>query len=173
MAFAAIFDAPCPVYWMPCTTRTNIGEVGEYGTYYRFVQKEILPYLSEKLQNFFLFMLDKKQSHEWFSYLNKKSDAGLLNKFGEETRHMWCTAGFIHSANKKITDNGEIVPYRSENNSVFSFVPVKISCDDIGYVDWKIDKKVGNRFIFHVNNTTDYQQAVTLAMKTLLMKLPG
>jgi hypothetical protein len=173
LAFAAIFDAPCPVYWMPCTTRTNIGEVGEYGTYYRFVQKEILPFLSEKLQNFFLFMFDKKESHEWFSCLNKKPDSELLNKFSDEVRHMWCTAGFIHSANKKVTSEGQIVPLGSEKKSVFSFLPIKVSCDDIGYVDWKIDKKAGTRFIFHVDITTDYQKAITRAMKTLLTKLPG
>ncbi len=173
LAFAAIFDAPCPVYWMPCTTRTNIGEVGEYGTYYRFVQKEILPFLSKKLQNFFLFMFDQKESHEWFSYLNGNPETNLLDKFSEETRHMWCTAGFIHSAGKGITAKGEIVPFDSGENSVFSFVPVKASCDNNGYVDWKTDQKAGNRFIFHVNDISNYQKAITFAMKQLLLELPG
>ncbi len=171
-AFAAIFDATCPVYWMPCTTRTNIGEVGEYGTYYRFVQKKILPSLPGKVQNFFLFMLDKKKSHEWLSYLNGDPEINLLEKFGEDTRHMWCTAGFLHSAGKKVTAKGTIVPLASGEKSVFCFIPIKARCLDIGYVDWKIDKKNGDRFIFHVNNTGGYQEAVTLAMKDLLAQLP-
>jgi len=172
LAYAAIFDAPCPVYWMPCTTRTNIGEVGEYGTYYRFVQKEILPFLPEKLQNFFVFMLAKKESHKWFSYLNGKPETELLNQFGESVRNMWCTAGFIHAAGKKVSPEGELIPGDSEKNPVCSFVPVKASCDDQGYVDWKTDKKPGNRYIFHVDDLNNYQEAMTLAMKELLLQLP-
>ena len=172
LAYAAIFDAPCPVYWMPCTTRTNIGEVGEYGTYYRFIQKEILPFLSEKLQNFFLFMFTKKESHEWFSYLNQKPDKETLNSFGESVRHMWCTAGFFHAAEKRIDSEGNIINDSSEIDSVFSFVPVTANCDNEGYIDWEISKTSSNRFIFHVNDTQNYQKAVTLAMKNLLMQLP-
>jgi hypothetical protein len=172
LAYAAIFDAPCPVYWMPCTTRTNIGEIGEYGTYYRFIQKEILPDLPAKLQNFFLFMLGQKKSHEWFKYLNGKPETDLLNQFGDSVRHMWCTAGFLHAAGKKVTSDGEIVLLNSGENSVFSFIPVKTSCNDIGYVDWEIENDSPNRYIFHVNDTTNYQKAMTIAMKKLLLQLP-
>jgi len=173
LAYSAIFDAPCPVYWLPCTTRTNIGEVGEYGSYYRFIQKEILPELPEKLQNFFLFMLAKKESHEWFTYLKGKPEQDLLNQFSSIVRHMWCTAGFIHAAGKKVTTGGDIIPENSEENSVFSFVPVKTNCDDNGYTNWEIDHNSKNRFIFHVNDTTNYQKAMTSAMKKLLLQLPG
>lgn len=171
-AFSAIFDAPCPVFWMPCTTRTNIGEVGEYGTYYRFIQKEILPFLPEMLQNFFLFMFTKKESHEWFSYLRQKPDLELLIAFGESVRHMWCTAGFIHAAEKKVSPEGNIVALDSDTDSVFSFVPIIANCDDQGYVDWKTSKTPVNRYIFHVTDTQNYQKAVTLAMKSLLSQLP-
>lgn len=172
LAYAAIFDAPCPVYWMPCTTRTNIGEVGEYGTYYRFTQNEILPFLSEKLQNFFVFMLAKKESHEWFTYLKRKPENDLIDEFGKSIRHMWCTAGFFHAAGKIITAKGEITDGNSKDDSVFSFVPVKTSCNDIGYVDWEIDANSQNRYIFHVNDLVNYQKAITLALKNLLIQLP-
>lgn len=172
LAYAAIFDAPCPVYWMPCTTRTNIGEVGEFGTYYRFIQKDILSFLPGKLQNFFLFMLGEKESHEWFSYLKGKPEADLVAEFGELVRHMWCTAGFIHAAGKKVTAEGEMVPLNSEKQSVFSFTPVKASCNDIGYVDWEIDRSSRNRYIFQVNDTANYQNAMTSALKDLLLQLP-
>lgn len=173
VAYAAIFDAPCPVYWMPCTTRTNIGEVGEYGTYYRFLQKEILPFLPEKLQNFFLFMLDRKKSHEWLTCLNGKPEAGLLGQFGNDIRHMWCTAGFIHAAGKKVTSEGEIVPLDSEKGPVFSFVPVKAVCNHEGYVEWERDERSKDRYIFHVNDTANYQNAMTGALKDLLLQFPA
>ena len=172
LAYAAIFDAPCPVYWMPCMTRTNVMEVGEYGTYYRFLQKEILPDLPEKLQNFFLFMFGQKKSHEWFTYLNGKSDQELLTQHGNAIRHMWCTAGFIHAAGNKVTAEGDIVPASSARASVFSFLPVNVSCNDLGFADWKIDNNSRNRFIFHLNDLANYQKAMTIAMKKLLLQLP-
>jgi hypothetical protein len=171
-AYAAIFDATCPVYWMPCMTRTNIMEVGEYGTYYSFIQKEILPDLPVKLQNFFLFMFGQKKNHEWFSYLNGTPEDDLLTQFSNSLRRMWCTAGFIHAAGNKVTAEGEIVPLNSKKESVFSFLPVKTSCNDLGFVDWKLDNTVKNRYIFHVNNMADYSTAMTIAMKQLLLQLP-
>jgi len=173
LAYAAIFDAPCPVYWLPCTTRTNIGEVGEYGSYYRFIQKDILPYLPKKLKNFFLFMLGQKKSHEWFTYLDGEPEQDLLTQYGSNIRHMWCTAGFIHAAGKKVTPDGDIVPLNSKKESVFSFSPVKVSCSDIGYADWKTDNHSKNRYIFHVNDLSNYQHAMTIALKKLLLQLPG
>lgn len=172
LAFAAIFDAPCPVYWMPCATRTNVWKVEEYGSYYGFTQKDILPFLSKRLQNFFMFMFTKKESHRWFSYLNGEPETSLLRKFGEEKRNMWCTAGFIHAAGKNISPDGRLIPSRSKMLSVSSFLPIDAKCDDQGYVDWKRAKLLGNRFIFHVNDTSSYQKAVTLAMKDLLLQLP-
>ena len=147
-------------------------EVGEYGTYYRFLQKDILPALPEKLQNFFIFMLGEKKSHEWFTYLNGKPETELVNKFGEAFRNMWCTAGFFHAAGKKITSTGEIVPLDSEESPVCTFVPVKTSCDDEGYVDWEPAGNSPDRFIFQVTDLNNYQKAMTTAMKKLLLQMP-
>ena len=172
LGYAAIFDAPCPVYWMPCMTRTNVMEVGEYGTYYRFLQKEILPDLPEKLQNFFLFMFGQKKSHEWFTYLNGKPEQELLTQYSNAIRHMWCTAGFIHAAGNKVTAEGDIVPASSASASVFSFLPVNVGCNDLGFADWKFANNSRNRFIFHVNDLANYQKAMTIAMKKILLQLP-
>lgn len=173
LAFAAIFDAPCPVYWLPCTTRTNIGEVGEYGSYYRFVQGEILPGLSEKVRNFFLFMLEQKKSHEWFSYLHGAVETSLVEAHSKTIRHMWCTAGFLHAAGQTVTPEGEIVSGISAENPLFSFLPVKVSCDDEGYADWEPDPDSKDRFILHVHDVKRYQEALTAALKKTLMQLAG
>lgn len=173
LAYAAIFDAPCPVYWMPCMTRTNIMEVGEYGTYYSFIQNEILPDLPIRLQNFFLFMFGQKKSHEWFTYLNRKPEQELLTQYSSNLRRMWCTAGFIHAAGNKVTLEGEIVPLHSKRESVFSFLPVRTSSNDLGYVDWEPDHTSKNRYIFHVDSMVNYSKAMTNAMKKLLLQLPG
>jgi hypothetical protein len=169
-AYAAIFDAPCPIYWMPCVHETNVARVGEYGTYYHFRQGDILPHLPAPIQNFFIFMLGRKNSHEWFSYLNGDPERDLLEKHGNNLRGMWCTAGFLHAAGKKITPEGEIVDAGSDAASVFEFRPVRVSCDDLGFTTWEPDDHSKERFIYHVNDPDRYQRAMTLALKNLLMK---
>jgi hypothetical protein len=55
-AFAAIFDLPCPVYWMPCFEDMESRRerpIREYGTHYKFRQDRILPHLSDRVQNYF------------------------------------------------------------------------------------------------------------------------
>jgi hypothetical protein len=169
-AYAAIFDAPCPVYWLPCFHIKN--QRGEYGSYYQFLQGDILPYVHRKLQNFFLFMLDRKSGNNWFSYLNGQPEAELLSKQSKLMRNMWCTAGFLHAAGKKVTPDGEIVDLNSEKKSVYSFQPVGVTCDDQGDTTWEIKQGSTNRFILHIDDTSKYQSAMTIALKSLLMKLP-
>jgi hypothetical protein len=174
-AYAAIFDLLCPVYWLPCwhkagTDRRKV--LGEYGSYYRFLQNDILPDLPDKLQNFFLFMLGRKESHNWFNYLNGKPEQELLERFGKLYRDMWSTAGFFHAAGKKITREGEIVSENSDKVSIFSFIPVKVSCDDNGNTTWEANNLSKNRYIFHVNDLLNYQKAMTWALKNLLLQFP-
>jgi hypothetical protein len=170
-AYAAIFDIPCPVYWLPCWNETEVHEVGEYGSYYCFLQNDILPYLPKKLQNYFLFMLGKKESYKWFAYLNGETEQDLLTTFCNQNRNMWCTAGFFYAAGMKVTSEGEIVSINSKKDSVFSFIPVKVNCEDNGYTHWKINEGK-NQYIFHVDDLINYQKAMTVALKNLLLQLP-
>jgi hypothetical protein len=172
-AYAAIFDVSCPVYWLPCWNETEIREVGEYGSYYSFLQNDILPYLPKKLLNFFLFMLGQNKGHKWLEYLNGEPKQDLLTTFTDRYRGMWCTAGFLHAVGKKVTAEGEIVSITSKKDSVFSFNPVKVTCNEDGYTTWKVDNHSKNRFIFHVDDLTNYQKAMTVALKNLLLQLPN
>ena len=171
-AYAAVFDAPCPVYWLPVFHERTKFEVGEYGSYYHFLQKDILPYLSKRLQNYFLYMFEKKAGPKWLAYLNGEPDQELIARYGSMQRNMWCTAGFFHAAGKKITPEGEIVSARSTKDSLFSFKPVKMTCDDSGYTSWAPGNQSKKRYILHINDTKNYQKAMTTALKNLLLQLP-
>jgi len=175
-AYAAIFDLPCPVYWMPCFEEMESrGErsVQEYGTHYQFRQDQILPHLSQNVQNYFTYMFGKYTDHNWLHYLMGPADQALLSKVGGMTRHMWCTAGFFHAAGYTISIGGKIVPLDEKSDPpVFTFDPIKIRCEDNGVTKWTPDDNSKQRFIFHVRDVDHYQSAVTEAMKTLLMTLP-
>jgi hypothetical protein len=170
-AYAAIFDAPCPVYWLPCFHIVSQG-IGEYGSFYQFSQGEVLPFLPRKVQNFFLFMLDRKSGNNWFSCLTREPEAELLLKHGNLMRNMWCTAGFLQAAGKKVTMDGEIVDLSSDKLPVYSFLPVNVTCDDQGYATWELTQHGTNRFIFHINDLSRYQTAMTIALKSLLLHFP-
>jgi hypothetical protein len=175
-AFAAIFDLPCPVYWMPCFEELGSPrqwEVREYGTHYKFRQEKILPHLSDMVQNYFAYMFGKYTDSNWLGYLKGKKDEVLLAKVGSMDRNMWCTAGFLHAAGYTATHDGQIVS-RNEKHAepVFTFDAVKVKCDDNGVTHWIGDDNSKDRFIFHVRDRDNYQSAMTAAMKSLLTALP-
>ncbi len=173
-SYAALFDLPCPIFWMPCFEEMKSGRnVMEYGTHYQFQQAQILPYLSEGLQNMFMSMLGRRQNHSWLTYLIGPNDEDLLKEFGAKGRHMWCTGGFLHAAGLAVTQAGEIVPLAQVGDTaVLSFDPIRVSCSDKGVTEWTHDRASKQRYIFHVRDMDHYQAAMTKAMQTLLRGLP-
>ncbi len=176
LAYEAVFDLPCPVYWMPCfetLDRTDSARPPEFGTYYRFRQADILPHLSGKVQSYFAYMFAGKTNHNWLGVLEGTPDEGVLADQGAKDRNMWCTAGFFHSAGCTITPDGT-TPGRDAGteNAVFSFDPIRITSMGPGGIEWQPDPNATRRFIFHVRDTAHYASATTQAMKSLLTTLP-
>jgi inosine-uridine nucleoside N-ribohydrolase len=175
VSYSTIFQLSCPIYWMPCfeTLKKNVwGQVGEFCTYYQFEQKEILPYLSETMQKFFTYALGRVMDPKWLYYLEQPKSKGIA-EFYSRPRNMWCTGGFLHTAGKTVTREGKITDLQQEGiDPVFTFEPVQIECNAEGYTKWDLTSKETNRYIFKVQDKNRYQQAMTTAMKTLLMTLP-
>jgi len=185
-AYAAIFDLPCPVYWMPCfeelgTVPGGARGVMQFGTYYRFRQEEILPHLSDRMQNFFAFMYrggrtagrDRSPQSDWLRYLVGPKDDALLAQQAATYRNMWCTGGFLHAAGKTVTTDGRMVPLdRAGDSAVFTFDPINISCNEQGVTEWSRAEAPTRRYVFHVRHTQSYARAMTTAMKSLLVTLP-
>jgi hypothetical protein len=174
VAYAAIFDLPCPVFWMPCFGQVQPGSVGsEFATRYRYRQEKILPHLSRKMQNYFAFVLGKVETSRWLEYLTGPNDDELLAEHGARHRNMWCTAGFLHAAGKSVTADGGIAPVNQVGDAgVFGFEPARISCSENGHAEWTIDETVKDRYIFRVRNVDHYPSAMAKAMKLLLTSLP-
>jgi len=176
-SYAAVFDLPCPVYWMPCfevVPGQGAGwEVMAYGTFWRFRQDAILPHLSPRMQQFFLYMLSRSTDPKWLRFLEAAPDADLVARVGRQHRNMWCTAGFLHLAGRTVTRDGRIVPLAGAGKeAVCTFEPVAVSCDAGGVTTWRPDADARDRFLFHVLDTGRYTEAMTRAMKTLLTTLP-
>ncbi|MGQ9880080.1 MAG: nucleoside hydrolase [Armatimonadota bacterium] len=174
VAYRAVFDLPCPVYWLPCF-EDYIGEwrVKRYGTYWRFRQGEILPHLSPRMQNFFLYMFERIRDTAWLEYLYRQPDAGKIAHYAQQERNMWSVASLLHAARVTVTTEGEIVPLeRAKDNAVYTFQPVRVSCDESAVTTWQTDPRSTTRLMFMVKDTERYQSAMTKALKSLLITLP-
>jgi len=175
-AYQAVFDLPCPIYWMPCFETLDGPDpwrTMEFGTYYRFRQGELLPHLSQHVQSYFAYMFTQKTDHAWLRALDGKPDEAVLTDQAARDRNMWCTAGFFHAAGYTITADGAM-PWRDARagDPVFSFDPIKLTGTGPDETDWTPDPNATNRFIFHVRDTRQYGPAATAAMKSLLATLP-
>jgi len=168
-AYGALFAAPCPVYWMPCFAGVA-GDytVGEFGTWYRFRQGDVLTHLSSPLRRYFASMLTRACDAAWLRHL-EEADGEALSARLDEGRNMWCTAGFLHAAGYAVARDGSIAPRGDIGDAgVFAFEPITVTCDERGVTRWFHSNGADKRFIFHVVDTNAYPVAMTRALETLL-----
>lgn len=140
-AYTTVLNAPCPVYWAPCyhTILSQPGDSispergGQYGSVLCLYQKELLPRLPARLQNYFLYMLTRSTDPRYLRYLDYPVDAAALAEKGEEKRRLWSAPLLLHVAG---------VPCET-----CSFMPVRVECTPDGHVDWLADP-AGNVHLF-------------------------
>jgi len=157
---------------------------GEFGTYYRFLQKDLFNRLSPRLQNYFAFMLkqggsDRENQTEaealrpsWLRTLEGPPDRPLLERQGSRFRNMWSTAGFFHAAGLSIGPAGTAGSLTGATAPpVFTFDPVRVKCGADGITEWSPDPSSRDRYIFHVRDRGRYAGAMTAALGELLSTL--
>jgi len=175
-AYQAMFEIPCPVYWMPCFEDVGRFQVSEYATYFRFQQGDVLSQVSPSVRRFFAYVFHagaagEKPSTDWLQYFLAEENQTLLSAMAQQPRNMWCTGGFIHAAGLKVTPEGELVRFNDEKPSVFEFLPIQIRACDGGVVEWELGENK-KRFIFHVTDVNRYNSAMTKVLMTLVSGLP-
>lgn len=173
-SFAGIFSLPCPVFWMPCFhSMAEEDTVGRHGSFWKFQQKMIFDRLPDRVLNYFLDVLSKRQGADWLAPLDAPVDPRLRAFFGESWRNMWCTAGFLYAAGLTVLRDGGIAR-RGERpaEEVFSFRPVAVDCREDGRAAWR-ETAASDRMLFTVEDPASYQEAMTRALLSLLLSLDG
>jgi hypothetical protein len=186
VSYAAVFDLPCRLYWLPCFEVAPGAGVpfasGEYGTYYRFLQRDLFSRLSPRLQNYFSFMLkqgDSDRAHQteaaalrpsWLRTLEAPPDQALLERQGAVYRNMWSTAGFFQAAGLAVAGTGRTIR-GSEAPPVYTFDPIRVTCGPDGITEWSDDPRSRDRFIFHIRQRDNYPAAMTVALTEALSSL--
>jgi len=170
-SYAAIFDIPCPIYWLPCYDSLKPGEpdprvVMRYGTFFQFKMKAILPHLSSPLQRYFLSMLEQDDTTQWIKSLRQGVDPAKLATWGERARNMWGTATFLHLAGLGVNAAGDLIP--ADQPGVYTIKPVTVTCSDDGYTRFADGKGSPARFKFEIADEANYAAAMTKALLALI-----
>ena len=172
-AYAQIFRAPCPIYWLPCLDdedRVATVDSRQFAGHFQFTQRDILDSLPPTLRSFFGFMYAKIDSSFWLTALNE-SFAEVLDIQRPKPRMMYSTPAFFHAAGLGVTTDGDIQPLTTTSaNWVYRFDAIDVECNDAGETRWTPATAPGNRYILNVVNTTAYPTAMTRAMKDLLIR---
>ena len=197
IGYAALFNVPCPIYWMPCFSAGSgwhkfpdrreelygdrYNDIIDYETFWKFTHEEILSDLSENTQKFFAYMYENYKDYNknepvtenFLRYLYADKNEDIIQEVNPSVRHMWCTAGFLHAAGLCVDKNGTIQPLDdAKDNKWYRFEPAKITSDDNGATTWSIDADAKDRFIFRHLGWDQYNESMKKGAKELLLKLP-
>jgi hypothetical protein len=127
VAYARLLESGLPLYWCPCH-----GKEG-FATWFKVDQTAVVGACSQPLQNFFVYGLSKSKE-EPIAFLT----AGA-HPVPKGPRNMWCTAGLLHAAGRKIYQRGAddfvaLTPADAEKAGlsakaveVFQFLPMRAS----------------------------------------------
>jgi len=171
-AFSQIFKIPCNIRWAPCFDRLVYPlSPAIRSNYYKINQADMVPVMSEALKKYFNFMYGPVMDKGWLSYLREELDTELLATWENTARQMWSTPGYLLSAGKKATLQGEIVDISDPSEAVFVYTPVNVKVTDGGIVEWE-DTSESNVTMFRNAGIETYFSAMGKVIKKLLSTLP-
>ena len=172
-AYSQLFRAPCEVLWAPCFDVLRPGgpyDCSARANYYLVRQREIVPALSRAMKNYLNYMMGPVLDQGWLSYLRGPVDEPLLASWIDADREMWSTPGYLVSAGKDVTAEGEIVDAGAPD-ALFRYRPVRVDCAPDGRIAW--EDCAESRVRMFVNAGPDaYQAAMPRALRMLLASLP-
>lgn len=168
MAYATMFDLPCPLYWFPCWNTTEVRQSGASGSFYWMPHSEALAEISVGLASYFAHMFEKSANPKWLRAMETMPPEEMWAKMLKDKRAMWSTASQFAAAGLTVTRDGDIVSAPSAGDAaVFKNVLVEVTCADDGRTTWRTTEKETNRRMLAVTDVARYPAAMTRAVATL------
>ncbi len=181
-AYAAVMRSGLPIYWCPCFDG-GLWQRGRHGTYWKFIQSQVLETAPRKLQNWFLYALTKPEAVDPIAYLTMPQSPETRAKVWKATRNMWCTAPFLHAAGRNVYQRpgGDYVALQPDVARrrglgdrlvrTFDFQPMRVTAlqDQTGtvHVNLIVGAKKPNGYVFSTT-PSDYDKIMTACLKHLL-----
>jgi hypothetical protein len=167
-AFIRIMNSGLPVWWVPCFDGGNFKNLGN-ASFWKASHADLLQYSSNRVMNYFIYALRKKDSPDHLEYLDGNVDEVAREQVLSETRNLWCAALFTEAAGRRIveTDEGWIsVPRDLAKNDastieVFRFTPVSVFVDENARVIYEESARSQQVFRFQVTDKEMYPKVMT------------
>ncbi len=166
--FIRIMNSGLAVWWVPCFDGGNFKNRGN-ASFWRAAHADLLRYSSDRVMNYFIYALSKKDSPNHLASLDEDVDETAREQVLSETRNLWCTAVFAEVAGRKIIEKegawisvpGDIVKKDAPISDVFRFTPVSVFVDDDARVIYEESARSHHVFRFQVVNPELYPQIMT------------
>lgn len=176
--YVRVFDAPCPVRWLPCFSSVPDQLTGIHAdaTWWDFAHDDVLPALAPTVRAVLASMLRRDRDGDWYAALDdvEPDFAGRHT----ERRNMWSTVGLLDSADLLVLADGSLVD-RSDPRSrdaLWTFDPVDVTPHErAGLINWQRGGPHSSVGKFRLVHPDAYAVAMTAALRTLLSRLdsPG
>ena len=177
-AYIRIMNSGLPVYWVPCFDGGRWQNNGR-ASYWRASHKDLLGCASDRIMNYFIYALLKKNEKNPIQYLDNEINRADKKKVLSMNRNLWCSAIFAHIAGRRFirqenkfifilmnvsyNKEEEIIPFKFEEVSVFVDEQANVS-----YEDTNRAKKIRQ---FHVLTADIYAEVMTSVTAQLLFQL--
>ena len=166
--YIRIMNSGLPVWWVPCFDGGNFKNRGN-ASYWRAAHADILRYSSDRVMNYFIYALMKKDSPDPLAYLDGDVDETAREQVLSETRNLWCTAVFTAAAGRKIVATeegwtavpGNLVKNDAPTIEVFRFTPVSVFVDENARVIYEESARARQVFRFKVVDRELYPRVMT------------
>lgn len=167
-AYSEIFKIPVKICWSPCfdELRPWPYKPSKRATFYELNESEVTKSLSSELLKYFSFMYGKIESSAWLSYLKAPLDLKLYESWREQRREMWSTPGYLTSAGKNVSLDGEIID-AGEGKELFAYTPVSVNVTRDGKITWQ-DVEKSNVYMFESHDPQLYFELMPRAVTEIL-----
>lgn len=166
--YIRIMNSGLPVWWVPCFDGGNFNNRGN-ASYWRATHADLLKYSSDRVMNYFIYALMKKNSPNPLAYLDGDVAEAAREQVLSETRNLWCTAVFTEAAGRKIVETeggwtavpGDLVKNEATTIEVFRFTPVSVFVDENARVIYEESERASQVFRFQVVDRELYPRVMT------------
>jgi hypothetical protein len=176
--FIRIMNSGLDIWWVPCFDGGNFKNRGN-ASFWRAAQSDLLRYCSNRMMNYFIYALLKKESPDHLAFLYRDVDETAREQVLSGTRNLWCAAVFTELADRKIIEKqGEWISVPQDLKKqqtpaveVFRFIPVSLYVDRNARVCYEESERSKRIFRFQVLDKGLYPQVMTSVTAHLLGSL--
>ncbi|MFH1941359.1 MAG: nucleoside hydrolase [bacterium] len=173
--FIRMMNSGLPVWWVPCFDGGNFKNRGN-ASFWRAEHADLLKYASDRVMNYFIYALQKKNSPNHLEILDGDVDESDRKRVLSEKRNLWCAAVFTEAPGRKIIEReGEWVSVPSahlkkgdRDCEVFRFVPVSLFVNDEAQVVYEESSRSHRIMRFQIVNTDSYPEIMTSVTSRLI-----